>query len=84
MAAIDYTSKTRFLDDHDALPEQQAKPRFRLFAALAAPFRDIDDRALNRHRPREVMRNNSKGNQFMSGTPASARIQVRRFQRSGD
>jgi len=45
VSASDYHRKSDLLDSHDTLPERPRKRRFRLFATLAAPFRDIDERA---------------------------------------
>jgi hypothetical protein len=66
---------------HDLELERPRKSRFRLFAALAAPFRDVDDRALHKKRKQVEVRNNSKGNLFVPRATAHAEIPVRRFQR---
>jgi hypothetical protein len=85
VSATDYPQRSRLLDTHELDGKPPRKPRFRLFAALAAPFRDVDDRALYKKRKQGEVRNNSKGNLFVPGAAAApARIPVRRFQRGGD
>ena len=88
MASItDYPRRSSLLPAHDAEFEEFEPPRKRrlgLFAALAAPFRDMDDRALHKKRKQVEVRNNSKGNLFTPRAAAPAQIPVRRFQRSGD
>ena len=78
----DYPRRSNVL--HDLEFERPRKRRFRLFAALAAPFRDMDDRALHKKRKQVQGRNNSKGNSFAPGAAARAEIPVRRFQRGDD
>jgi hypothetical protein len=77
----------------DLLPAQAStlappqKFRFRLFAALAslaAPFTDMDERALHKKRKHVVVRNNSKGNMFTPRAAVRIDVPVRRFQRSDD
>lgn len=75
VSATDYPGKPGILGHRDRV-EQPRKPRFRLFAALDAPFREVDDRALYKKRAPDVVRNNSKGNLFVP-----AKVQVRRFPR---
>jgi hypothetical protein len=69
---------------HDLEFERPRKRRFRLFAVIAAPFRDVDERALHKKRERVEMRNNSKGNLFAPRAAAPAEFPVRRFQRIDD
>ncbi len=57
VAVTDYPSKTRLLDTQETLENPPRKRRFRLFSALAAPFRDMDDRAL--HMKRKQGKSNS-------------------------
>jgi len=88
VSATDYPGKSN-LRGHDGAAERPGKRRFRLFAALAAPFQDMDERALHKKRAlAEVrhteVRNNSKGNMFTRGTAAPAQVPVRRFPRDGD
>jgi hypothetical protein len=78
----DYPRRSSVL--HDLELERPRKRRFRLFAALAAPFRDMDDRALHKKRKQVEVRNNSKGNLFVPRAAARAEIPVRRFQRGDD
>lgn len=82
VSATDYRRKNGLIDTDDAAFERPRKPRFRLLAALAAPFRDIDERALHKKRRRTDLPNNSKGNLFPSSS-APAKVPVRRFS-SGD
>ena len=84
VSASDYHRKSDLLDSHDTLPERPRKRRFRLFATLAAPFRDIDERALHKKRAPVEMRNNSKGNLFTTRVAAPVKVPVRRFLRGGD
>ena len=84
VSAADYHRKSGLLDSHDTGSEQPRKRRFRLFAALAAPFRDIDERALYKKRPQIEVRNNSKGNLFTTRAAAPVKVPVRRFRRGGD
>jgi hypothetical protein len=78
----DYPRRSSVL--HDLEFERPRKRRFRLFAALAAPFQDMDDRALHKKRQEVEVRNNSKGNLFVPRAAARAEIPVRRFQRGDD
>jgi hypothetical protein len=78
----DYPRRSNVL--HDLEFERPRKRRFRFLAALAAPFQDMDDRALHKKRGQVDVRNNSKGNLFVSGAAARAEIPVRRFQRGDD
>ena len=84
VSATDYPGKSGLLDDHDMAPERPKRRRFRLFAALAAPFRDMDERALHKKRGNVEVRNNSKGNMFTQRAAAPAGVSVRRFQRGDD
>jgi len=78
----DYPRQSDLLDDLEFKPPR--KRRFRLFAALAAPFRDVDDRASHKNLTRSEARNNSKKNMFVPRTAARAEIPVRRFERGDD
>lgn len=83
----DYPARPGSLRSHDETAERPRKSRFRLFSALAAPFRDMDDRALHKKCGRaEVVppRNNSKGNLFVQNAAAPAKVPVRRFPRGDD
>ena len=84
VAANDYPSKTRLLDTHEAFDDRPRKRRFRLFSALAAPFRDMDDRALHKKRKHVPIRNNSKGNMFTPRAATPTPVPVRRFGRGDD
>jgi hypothetical protein len=75
----DYPRGSSVVDDPER--ERPPKQRFRLFATLAAPFRDVDDRALHKKHEQVELRNNSKGNLFAPRAAARAEIPVRRFQR---
>ena len=55
--ATDHPKKPQSLGAREGRSEQ---PRFSLFAALAAPFKDIDDRALYQKLATANARNNSK------------------------
>jgi hypothetical protein len=83
VSATDYPRKSGLLHNHDVAPEP-SKRRFRLFAALAAPFRDMDERALHKKRDNVEIRNNSKGNMFTQRAAAPVEVPVRRFQRGDD
>jgi hypothetical protein len=80
----DYPNRSRLHDDDEYLTEQPRRRRFRLFAALAAPFRDMDDRALHKKYGRDDVRNNSKGNMFTPQAATPVRVPVRRFPRGDD
>lgn len=87
VSATDYPRGSGFLDTHDTMVERPRRRRFRLFAALAAPFKDVDERALHKKRGHaEVVppRNNSKGNMFTPHAAAPAKVPVRRFPRGDD
>lgn len=76
----DHPRRSSFL--HDLESGRPRKRRFRLFAALAAPFRDMDDRALLKKREQVDMRNNVKGNLFAPGAATCAEISLREFPRN--
>ena len=84
VAATDYPSKTRLIDTHETFDDRPRKRRFRLFSALAAPFRDMDDRALHTKREHAPVRNNSKGNMFTPHAATPTPAPVRRFARGDD
>jgi hypothetical protein len=84
VSAADYPRRSSLLDDRAPLAERPGKRRFRLFAALAAPFRDVDERALHKKRGQTEVRNNSKGNVFTPRAGAPVKVPVRRFPRGGD
>ena len=84
VSATDYPRKTGPLGNHDVISERPKKRRFRLFAALAAPFQDMDERALHKKRKHVPVRNNSKGNMFTPRAAAPIEVPVRRFRRSDD
>jgi hypothetical protein len=84
VSATDYPRKSGLLGTHDATSERPRKRRFRLFSALAAPFRDVDERALHKKRPQDVVRNNSKGNVFTTRAATPVKVPASRFPRAGD
>ena len=84
VAATDYPSKLSINSAHDGAAERPRKRRFRLFAALAAPFQDMDERALHKKQGVVAVRNNSKGNLLTTSAAAPAKAAVRRFPRGGD
>jgi hypothetical protein len=85
MVATDYTRRSGLLGTHDTTIERPRKRRFQLFAALVAPFRDMDERAMHKkYGPTEAVRNNSKGNLFVNGAATPAKVTVRRFPRGDD
>lgn len=61
VSVTDYPGKSGVLQHHDAA-DQPRKRWFRLFSSLAAPFRDMDERALHKKRRYDPVQNNSKGN----------------------
>jgi hypothetical protein len=84
VAATDFTAKTAIAEaDKKVVAEKPKRRRFRLLAALAAPFKDVDDRAVKPRRA-SAKRNNSKGNLFASGVAVPAKVAVKRFSRGGD
>jgi hypothetical protein len=77
----DYLGKPGVPVTADATPPRQKKRRFGLFAALAAPFTDIDERAMHKKRPRGHVRNNSKGNMFAPRAAGPAKMPIKSFPR---
>jgi hypothetical protein len=68
--------KPSLLDNKALKPEPSEKrrsPLFSAFSALAAPFKDMDDRALHKKLQRLPLRNNSKGNLFHVRAKAPAK-----------
>ncbi len=84
VSATDYPRRPGSLHGRDELSERPKKRRFRVFAALAAPFRDMDERALHKKRGQVEVRNNSKGNLFTPRAAAPVDVPVRRFLRGDD
>ena len=84
VATTDYPTKTRLLETRETAGDRPRKRRFRLLAALAAPFRDMDDRALHKKRKHAPVRNNSKGNMFTPRAATPTRMPVRSFARGDD
>ena len=83
VSATDYPSKSGVPHNRDTASDRPRKRRFRLFAALAAPFQDMDERVLHKKtQPQGPVRNNSKGNTFTTGAAAKPAAPVRRFRRS--
>jgi hypothetical protein len=84
VSATDYPPKSRLSKAGDEFEDRPRKWQG-FFAALAAPFRDMDDRALHKKRKHAPVRNNSKGNMF---TPRAAAapidVPVRRFRHGDD
>jgi hypothetical protein len=83
VSATDYPGKSGILQHREAT-DRPRRRRFRLLSALAAPFQDIDERALHKKRKHEPVRNNSKGNLFTPGATARAKVLARRSPRRGD
>lgn len=84
VSATDYPHRNGLLGSHETMAEKPRKRRFRLFAALAAPFQDTDDRAVHKKHGKTVVRNNSKGNLFTTHAAAPAKLPVKRFPRGDD
>jgi hypothetical protein len=82
VSATDYSNKPGALPGDTSLSRPKRR-RFRLFATLAAPFRDIDDRAVKK-RTNGAVRNNSKGNLFAKSVAESGALPVKRFPRNGE
>jgi|HubBroStandDraft_6_1064221.scaffolds.fasta_scaffold1150800_1 hypothetical protein len=78
VSASDYPGNSAVFAANDAPSSAPRKRRFRLFAALAAPFTDMDERALHKKRARTEVRNNSKGNLLATQTTASKKVPGRR------
>ena len=81
VSASDYPSNSTVFAANDAPTSGPKKRRFRLLAALAAPFTDMDERALHKKRARTEVRNNSKGNLLATQTTASKKVPGRRDPR---
>jgi hypothetical protein len=73
VSATDYPRKLGVLGSHDTASAGPKKSRFRLFKALAAPFKDVDERALQKKRAHQEIRNNSKGNLLATGAATPPR-----------
>jgi hypothetical protein len=73
VSANDYPGKSGFIATRDTTSEKPKKRRFRLFASLAAPFKDVDERAMHKKLGRTEVRNKSKGNMFPGRTVTSSR-----------
>jgi hypothetical protein len=84
VSATDDPRKSRLSGAHDTVSERPRKRRFGLFSALAAPFRDVDERALHKKNGATKVRNNSKGNLFVRDAATPAKVSVRRFPRGSD
>jgi hypothetical protein len=84
VSATDFSDKLGVAGTGGTAPARPKKRRFRLFAALAAPFKDVDDRAVRKKRASGTIRNNSKGNLFATGVAAPAKPPVKRFSRGDD
>jgi hypothetical protein len=65
VAASDFSNKSGALNGKGASLKQPKQRRFRLLSALAAPFTDVDERAVRKKGAAGVVRNNSKGNMFV-------------------
>jgi hypothetical protein len=88
VSATDYPRDRSLSHSRDEEVERPRK-RFRLFSALAAPFRDMDERAVHKKRaraePHKEVRNNSKGNMFTTRAAATpANVAVRRSRHGDD
>jgi len=84
VSASDYSAKLGAGSTGEATSNPPKKRRFKLFATLAAPFKDIDERALHAKRPQSKLRNTSKGNLFFTSVVAPVPVPVKRFPRGGD
>jgi hypothetical protein len=87
VAAKEYPDSPDLYHAQDGAFEPPRTFRLRVlaaFAALAAPFTDMDERALYKKRKHVAVRNNSKGNMFTPRAAAPIQVPVRRFQRSDD
>jgi hypothetical protein len=85
VAATEYPRRNSLMGTRDTEPKRPRKSRFRLLAALMAPFQDTDERALHKkHGPTGVVRNNSKGNLLTTRAAAPAKVPMRRFPRGDD
>jgi len=82
VSATDYPGKSG-LHHYDAA-DRPRKRRFKLLSALAAPFKDMDERALHKKRRHDPVRNNSKGNLLNPGASTPARTPARRAPRGSD
>lgn len=80
----DYPRRNGLAGSHDAATERPRKRRFRLFAAFAAPFQDMDERAVHKKHERTDVRNKSKGNLFVNNAAVPATVSVKRFPRGDD
>lgn len=83
------TTPAKLIDPPATAVKPPKRRRFRLFAALFAPFRDVDDRAVRKKRQNGQIRNNSKGNLFAMGVAAPVKVPVnkvpvKRFPRGDD
>jgi hypothetical protein len=84
VSATDDPRNSGLIGARDTVSERPRKRRFRLFSALAAPFRDVDERALHKKNGATKVRNNSKGNLFVPDAARPAKVPVRRFSRGSD
>jgi len=81
VSATDYPRKPGGLGAREGRSKQL---HFRLFAALAAPFKDIDERALYQKLARTEARNNSKDNSLVTCAAPPTKVLVKSFPRGGD
>jgi hypothetical protein len=83
VSATEFSNKPGSLSSDGKTMNHPKRRRFRLFATLAAPFRDIDERAVKKG-PDATIRNNSKGNMFTKGVATPGKPSVKRFPRGGE
>jgi len=81
VSASDYSDKSGIQAASSSTPSGPKKRRFKLFAALAAPFTDMDERALHKKRARTEVRNNSKGNVLPTRAAAPTKVSIKRSPR---
>jgi hypothetical protein len=84
VAATDFTTQMGAARADGTPTDRPKRRRFRLLASLAAPFKDVDERAIKKKGANGAVRNNSKGNMFAAGVATPEKVPVKRFSRSGD
>jgi hypothetical protein len=84
VSASDYSGESGLQGASSSAPSGPKKRRFKLLAALAAPFADMDERALHKKRARTEVRNNSKGNMLPTRPAAPSKVPVKQFPRGED
>jgi hypothetical protein len=84
VSASDYSGKSGIHAASSSTSSGPKKRRFKIFAALAAPFTDMDERALHKKRARTEVRNNSKGNVLPTRAAGPTKMSAKRFPRGED